>query len=178
MEWIPEGNHHPEGIPSIMLPPLGCHICFIILNKTSQWLNIKVLTDHLKPLPVADAGKKTVYCFGWGQGHHRWLMTRTFHARCHQQRQENFHEKLENVYHWSDTVPCELNSIEWWTSVSQSRLTIFTWGITKDIVHSHLFKNDRHKKKKSKEQHKVLGVSTQSGCIGVLWLNEASSRCQ
>ena len=38
-------------------------------ERTPPWYDIIVLADRIKPLPVADAGLKTVCCFGWGQGH-------------------------------------------------------------------------------------------------------------
>ena len=34
----PEGNHPPERIHSIMLPPFGCHVCFIIPNNLPSQL--------------------------------------------------------------------------------------------------------------------------------------------
>ena len=65
----------PKAIHSIRLSSPGCHICSIISNKplsdeyqSSRW-----------PYPTTGGRwcrKKTVCCFGWGQGHRR-LTTRT-----------------------------------------------------------------------------------------------------
>ena len=56
-------------------------------------------------------GEKTVCCFGWGQGH-RWLMTQTFPARCHQQWEWSFCEKSENVYR-GGVSNCHLRTTAW-----------------------------------------------------------------
>ena len=53
IEWIPREDGFPEGEASF-------HICSIIPYKPQNAkisMNCKVFADHIKPLPVADAGK-------------------------------------------------------------------------------------------------------------------------
>ena len=37
----PEGNYHSQGIHSIMLPPLGCHICTVCNDLQGQTLRFQ-----------------------------------------------------------------------------------------------------------------------------------------
>ena len=84
--WHPSGvawwnNRFPEGDV----------ICLLLYgtNPTMVKPNFSLtISNHCCPLT---RGGKALCCFGWGQGP-RWLMTRTFPARRHQQRKGIFHE--------------------------------------------------------------------------------------
>ena len=47
-----------EGVHSIMLAPLGCHIRLTIPNKDNKGKILMNTTQHIKPPPVADAGRR------------------------------------------------------------------------------------------------------------------------